>query len=710
LRLIPCAVLSLAAALAAVPSASAQPAEYRAFWVDTFNTGLGNHEHVLAVVNQARAAKANAIFAQVRRRGDSWYLDSKEGIAEILPPPPSPPPPPAALPLEPGFDPLQDLITEAHAQGIEVHAFVIVNALWNRHPTVLPLPAHPQHPFNLHGWNASTGALHTGRDNWLTRTLLPDGGGITFGGHRFGSDFWMEPGHPDAAAYTVDVFTHLVRQYDVDGLHLDRIRYPEFSASGQTPANGTNIGYNETNVQRFQQRYGRPPIPAPAQNDPLWSQWRRDQVSNLVRRIYLESLAVKPQLRVSASLIAFGGFSSWPGAEAFWRVYQDWDAWTREGILDIAMPMVYKREHVTSTNPGLNQQLQYDQWNEWTKDHAYDRSTMIGQGVFLNGVEGTLRQTRRALAPSAAGNRASGVAFFSMATSNTLLGPTAAAAADRVVNPFAIPPAFTPLRSFADFAAGLTTGKSADGTVLFETEPVAVFAQPAAVPDMPWKTLPRVGHLKGVVHDASGSAVDAGDVLMARVEDGTTPEAGRTAVATATDGNGFYGGVDLAPGTYEVTVTPVGGEAWTAFCRREVVAGQVATLDLAIDHDAPALTIVLDRSELWPPNHKSVTVVVTGRATDATSGVESIQVRVLDEYGTVQPAVAPVAGNGAASVDWSVGVDLEAARAGGDNDGRVYTIEATVTDRSCQTATATAQVLVPHDRGRGGKDAAAVIH
>src|SRR5687768_1128692 len=63
--------------------------EYRAFWVDTFNTNLNNHTDVLNVVNNAKAAKANAIFVQVRRRGDSWYLNSLE--------PPGP--------IQPGFDP-----------------------------------------------------------------------------------------------------------------------------------------------------------------------------------------------------------------------------------------------------------------------------------------------------------------------------------------------------------------------------------------------------------------------------------------------------------------------------------------------------------------------------------------------------------------------------------------------------------------------------
>src|ERR671919_1460225 len=81
--------------------------EYRAFWVDTFNTNLNNHSDVVTVVNNAKAAKANAIFVQVRRRGDSWYLNSLE-------------PPPDPNTIAPGFDPLQDLIVEGHGAGLEI--------------------------------------------------------------------------------------------------------------------------------------------------------------------------------------------------------------------------------------------------------------------------------------------------------------------------------------------------------------------------------------------------------------------------------------------------------------------------------------------------------------------------------------------------------------------------------------------------------------
>jgi uncharacterized lipoprotein YddW (UPF0748 family) len=105
-----CSLLLLLLAMSAAGVVRAQVrTEYRAFWVDTFNTALNNHADVVAVVNNARAARANALFVQVRRRGDSWYLNSLEPRGD-------------RTPIQAGFDPLQDMIDEAHAHGIEVHA------------------------------------------------------------------------------------------------------------------------------------------------------------------------------------------------------------------------------------------------------------------------------------------------------------------------------------------------------------------------------------------------------------------------------------------------------------------------------------------------------------------------------------------------------------------------------------------------------------
>ncbi|HZM51883.1 MAG TPA: family 10 glycosylhydrolase [Vicinamibacteria bacterium] len=683
-RLVVCAVLAAALSSALAAEAADPPsAQYRAFWVDTFNTNLSDHADVRAVVDNARAARANAIFAQVRRRGDSWYLDSLEGPAEIVA---------LAKPLAPGFDPLADLITEAHAAGIEVHAFVIAAAIWNRHPTILAPPAWPDHPFNRHGFNQATGALFTGRDNWLTRTLIPDGtAGVTFQGTRIGAEFWVDFGHPDAAAYTADVLTHLVERYDVDGLHLDRIRYPEISIAGQTPTSGTSIGYNETSVARFNQHYGRTAGTNPAQNDPLWNQWRRDQVTNVVRRIYLGATAVNPRIKISGALIAFGGGptteASWNSAEAYWRVYQDWRAWTEEGILDIAAPMAYKAEHTATIRP------QWDQWSEWTKNHAYNRSTILGQGGLVNAIEGSLRQARRSFTPSAAGNFTSGLIFYSMATSNIAVAN----------NPFSIPPGqSTPVRSFAEFASALTTGRSVDGTRAYEdlaANPVPVFPSDASVPDMPWKSGPVAGHLMGFVRDGTGAIVDTGAVTIARESGADPPAATRTTIVGATDGGGFYGGVDLAPGTYRVTVTPVGQPAYTTACVTDVIAGQVRRFDVTIDREAPTVVLGASPRELWPPNHRTVDVTLAGAAEDAGTGIDSVSFRVLDEYGLVQPEVAPIAGGGLPRVDFSQAIPLEATRAGKDKNGRTYTLEVTVTDRACQARTAAVTVVVPHDQG-----------
>lgn len=581
------------------PAPAQSASQYRAFWVDTFNTTLNNHNDVVAVVNNARAVNANAIFAQVRRRGDSWYLNSLE-------------PQPDFVPIAAGFDPLQDLIAEAHANGIEVHAFVIIGAVWNKNPNFAPSatlgpPTNPNHAFNLHGgYNPATQQIVQSPNNWLTRTLLPDGANsISFQGHRIGSDFWLDPGHPDAAAYTADVLLHLVRNYDIDGLHLDRIRYPEISVSGQTPSTGTNIGYNETSVARFQRRHGiSAGSPPPAQNDPLWNQWRRDQVGNLVRRVYLNAIAIKPHLKVSAALIVFGGGptteAGWNSAEAYWRVYQDWRAWTQEGILDIAMPMNYKSEHTASQIP------LYDRWNEWAKNHQYNRGVVIGNAVYLNAIEGSLRQARRALAPSSTGNSALGVILYSMATTNIAVA----------ANPFSIPAGqSTPARSFAEFASGLTTGKSVNGAAFYEdsaTNPSPVFGAPATIPTLAWKASPTVGHLMGFARRAEETPLDTATVTIENLDT-------HAIRGGATDGGGFYGAVDLTPGRYLVKAE-LGSDVLYS-CVATVAAGTVATSDLSVESVAPVTTATVTPALPGESGWYRSAVTVTLGASDNCSGV-----------------------------------------------------------------------------------------
>ena len=91
-------------------------------------------------------------------------------------------------------------------------------------------------------------------------------------------------------------------------------------------------------MARFKARYGaRAKLDEngdPRTSDPLWSAWRREQVTQFLRRLYLSATAIKPSLNVSAALICYGAGpgKSFESSEAYWHVFQDWAAWAREGI------------------------------------------------------------------------------------------------------------------------------------------------------------------------------------------------------------------------------------------------------------------------------------------------------------------------------------------------------------------------------------------
>src|SRR5205814_4164950 len=97
--------LLLLALLAATPLA----ADFRAFWVEAFKTPLATQGDVDRVLDAAGRANANALFVQVRRRGDSWYIDSAEPLSAERA---------VGAPDADGrwtFDPLRYLIDAAHA-------------------------------------------------------------------------------------------------------------------------------------------------------------------------------------------------------------------------------------------------------------------------------------------------------------------------------------------------------------------------------------------------------------------------------------------------------------------------------------------------------------------------------------------------------------------------------------------------------------------
>lgn len=507
--------------LSAGPAAAATPAErgitsagatpqFRALWVDAFGDGMYDAAQIDELVAYTKAANLNAIVAQVVRRGDCLCTRS---IAPRTEAPIAPAP----------FDPLQTLIDKAHAQGIQVHAWVIATAIWRG----TSAPAAPSHVFNLHGPAAA------GRESWITYR--------SDGLDSLNNDYSLDPGHPDAADWVARLVQNIVANYDVDGVNLDRIRYPDGNLSSGTPS----WGYNPTALARFQAATGRSDRPAPL--DAQWAQWRRDQVTAIVRRVYLETVAAKPSVRVSIDGITYG---SGPAAQGGWertRTYaeqlQDWRGWLQEGIVDLAIPMNYKRDAVVA-EPG-NQRRMFDEWSEFAKDNQFRRQTAIGSALYLNEIGDSIRQVRNALAPSAVGNSAVGWVGYSYRTPDAQTNAgTRSAAASRAL-----------------LAQALTQPSTFDAV----TPPV--FGSAVAVPSMPWKAAPTLGHVRGTLRDDGGAAVPDRAVTL------LSDASGAVIRTQTTDGTGWFGFVDLAPGRYRVSS---GARSATV----DVTAGAVATAAL----------------------------------------------------------------------------------------------------------------------------------
>jgi uncharacterized lipoprotein YddW (UPF0748 family) len=443
------------------------PPEVRALWVDAYHNGIKTAQQIDELLETARAGNFNTLIVQVRRRGDTYYPSAID---------------PWAPDADSTFDALAHLIEKAHAAGIEVHAWVAVLALWNGDTP----PAALGHAFNLHGPGA------TGDNYWLM---------TTYAGEEVLADraYYLDPGHPGAVDYTLAVLAEMVSSYDLDGLHLDRIRYPDtkgtYCLDGQ-PWYCQDWGYSPTSLSRFQAQTGRDDVPDPL--DEQWLQWRRDQVTALMRRIYLTMTAINPRLRISVAVSGMGEAPvdevSWGQSTPYLRQLQDWRGWLAEGILDVAVPMTYRDEDLYSA--------QFDDWIEWEKDHQYGRGVVVGTGLYLNSVEDSMDQWHRVRQASGTGNRALGLAGYSYATPSD---------------------EGTSRRAFVNAAV------------------TAVFTQPASPPSIPWKDEPVLGHLMGTVTQTPACLAVDGLALT------LTGPLTRTLVA---DGSGWFGAVDLLPGSY----------------------------------------------------------------------------------------------------------------------------------------------------------------
>lgn len=336
----------------------------RAAWVHLFDGSLKSAASIERTLDELQAADVSHVIAQVVRRHDAYY-DS-----EVLPRTPDPT-------LAPDLDVLQALVDGAHARGMELHAWISVAPSW--HDVYRNLPAPAGWVWTEHG----RGAPESQR--WVTRSA--DGTWSTY----------LDPGVPAVQDHVAAIVAEIVERYDVDGIHLDYVRYES-----------ADRGYNPAALAAFRRDTGATGTPAP--NDPAFTRWRRDQTTEVMRRAREIIDASDREVALSAAVISWGAGPSTPDQSGFrtstpyTRTLQDWDRWARSGLVDILLPMNYFRAHVRT------EARWFDQWLAYERALSRDVDVAIVPGIagYLNRPVNVLDQIERAM------QRTDGAAVYSV--------------------------------------------------------------------------------------------------------------------------------------------------------------------------------------------------------------------------------------------------------------------------------------------------------
>jgi uncharacterized lipoprotein YddW (UPF0748 family) len=289
-----------------------RPIEFRGVWVSRFDwTGFGitpTTATIDAIVSNVQAANFNAILFQVRGTGDAYYTPGLEPWAARMTGGLT-----KTLGVDPGWDPLAYLATQAHAKGIQVHAYINVFPTWLCGLGAPPNPVTPTHLF----WSLSYSTTWANWRAWTTSG--PDTLDAC-------SDYlWATPALTLTRAHVAAIAADLVTRYAVDGIHLDLVRYP-----------GSGYSHDPFTRQAYTDALAISPTLTFAQWQP---DFQRAQVSNLVSQVYASLTAARPEAWLSAAV--------WPNYSSGYASYfQDSKGWLAAGIVDANLPMLYSSDIV----------------------------------------------------------------------------------------------------------------------------------------------------------------------------------------------------------------------------------------------------------------------------------------------------------------------------------------------------------------------------
>ncbi|MCA9304498.1 MAG: family 10 glycosylhydrolase [Phycisphaerales bacterium] len=304
----------------------------RGIWVTRWD--FRSPTDVERIMRDASELGITDIFWQVRGQGDAYYRSSIEPWGEELFRD-------NRAKTDPGFDPLELAIGEAHRRGMRVHAWMNVMPMWRgkampRDPKHL-LYEHPE--WRLYNADGKVQELH---DGYVV----------------------INPVYEEVQQYLAGIVRDIVRRYDIDGVHLDYIRYlsDEIGANELMPGDAKSLGM-------YARATGKAGIASRVDRD-AYREWIRSRITDLVGAIRATALREDPGILYSAAV--------WRRPEmARDRYMQDAATWVNAGMIDAVMPMIYSDDD-----------LRYkDDLDAWFKA-VDDRRVVPGIGAYKHASAG----------------------------------------------------------------------------------------------------------------------------------------------------------------------------------------------------------------------------------------------------------------------------------------------------------------------------------
>jgi uncharacterized lipoprotein YddW (UPF0748 family) len=169
----------------------------------------------------------------------------------------------------------------------------------------------------------------------------PDWLAVDSSGRRLGpgcaTGVFLCPSNPDARAHLTEVVRDVAGRYDLDGVHLDYIRYPNARTCCCNGCRGRFRAWLAAQGKSVATSSVVATYPAE------WQAWRRERITSLVREIRSDLRRARPGLLLSAAVIPWGSYAGdFRRSEAYSACGQDWYGWVRGGLLDAAAPMTYQ--------------------------------------------------------------------------------------------------------------------------------------------------------------------------------------------------------------------------------------------------------------------------------------------------------------------------------------------------------------------------------